>query len=112
MPQKEQDYRCTKESQITQNEIDIVELKARADFKDMRIDELKDGMKKLNEKLDKINESLNDLTRKSEKDDFDIDSRVTKLENTQMVLKWVSGIILTIVGTLLATITFALTHFH
>lgn len=109
---KKNPYVCIREKQVNKHEVDIAELKARADFKDIRIDELKESMDKVDAKLDKIDYSIAELQRKSERDDFNIDNRVTKLENTQNVLKWVIGIGLTMVGTALGVLTFILTYLH
>ena len=105
-------YVCIREKQVNKHEVDIAELKARADFKDMRIDEIKSDMEEMNNKLDTISQSLSDLQRQSERDDFNIDSRVTKLENTQNVLKWIVGIALTAIGTCVAIMGFILTVIH
>lgn len=107
---KKPTYVCIRERQVNKHEVDIAELKTRADFKDIRIDELKQGVKEVNGKLDKIDESLTELQRQSERDDFNIDTRVSKLENTQNVLKWVIGLDLTIVGTIIAVLAFVFTH--
>lgn len=114
MPESEKKpaYVCVREKQVNKHEVDIAELKARADFKDLRIDELKESIADMDQKLDKINDALTDIQRQSERDDFNIDSRVTKLENTQNVLKWIIGIGLTAVGTTIAVLTFILTNIH
>lgn len=110
--EKKPAYVCIREKQVNKHEVDIAELKARADFKDLRIDELKESIDDMDKKLDEINFTLTDIQRQSERDDFNIDNRVTKLENTQNVLKWIIGIGLTAVGTSLAILTFILTHIH
>ena len=60
-------YVCIREKQVNKHEVDIAELKARADFKDMRIDEIKSDMEEMNNKLDTISQSLSDLQRQSER---------------------------------------------
>lgn len=95
-------YVCIRDKQLTHHETDITELKARADFKDVRIMEIKKDIEKMDTKLDQ-------LILQSERDDFNIDNRVTKLENTQNVLKWIIGIGLTCIGTAIAVISLFLT---
>ena len=112
MTPKKAEYVCIREKQVNKHEVDIAELKARADFKDVRIDELKESIGHMDEKLDKIDEALTDLQRQSERDDFNIDNRVTKLENTQTVLKWIIGIGLTATSTAVAVLAFVLTIVH
>lgn len=114
MPNQEKKpaYVCVREKQVNKHEVDIAELKARADFKDLRIDELRESIDDMDKKLDKIDHALSDIQRQSERDDFNIDSRVTKLENTQNVLKWIIGIGLTAIGTTITVLTFILTNLH
>ena len=112
MSTKKEEYVCIREKQVNKHEVDIAELKARADFKDQRIDELKKSMDEMDKKLDKIDHNLGELQRQSERDDFNIDNRVTKLENTQNVLKWIIGIGLSSIATAVAVLAFILTHLH
>ena len=81
------------EEQIQQNARNIAELKARADYKDKRIDELKKDMKDLNDKMDKLSNDVNEAIRKSITGDNEIDRRVTSLETTVKVLKWIIGLL-------------------
>lgn len=100
---------CRKELQLNQHDVDIAELKTRVEYKHERIDELKKSMEEMNKKLDKIDHCLNELQLQSERDDFNIDNRVTKVENTINVLKWVIGLGLTAVGTAIAVLAFIMT---
>jgi len=59
--------------------------------------------------IEKMDTKLDQLILQSERDDFNIDNRVTKLENTQNVLKWIIGIGLTCIGTAIAVLTLFLT---
>ena len=112
MTAKKTDYICIREKQVNKHETDIAELKARADFKDVRIEEIKTEMEKIDKKIDKIDESLNQLKLQSERDDFNIDNRVTQLETTQNTLKWIIGIGLTCIGTAVTVLAFFLTIIH
>ena len=67
----------------------IAELEARADSRDERIDRILTDQHRMEEKIDKLTEAVNDLKLTSLQDDKDIDKRVTALESTVNVLKWV-----------------------
>jgi peptidoglycan hydrolase CwlO-like protein len=84
------EYDCIHESLIQSHSTDIESLKTRADYKDKRIDELYDKMEKMGNKIDTINENVNTIMMKSVQGDSEIDKRVTSLETTVNVLKWVS----------------------
>ena len=81
------------EEQIQRIARKTAELEARADFKEKRIDDLQQNLKDMNLKIDTINKNVNDLLLKSVNDDKEIDKRVTSLENTVQVLKWVITLI-------------------
>ncbi len=83
-------YDCVHEDLIQSHSTDIQSLKTRADYKDKRIDELYDKMEKMENKIDTINENVNTIMMKSVQGDSEIDKRVTSLETTVNVLKWVS----------------------
>jgi peptidoglycan hydrolase CwlO-like protein len=68
-------------------------LKTRADYKDKRIDELYNKMEKMENKIDTINENVNTIMMKSVQGDSEIDKRVTSLETTVNVLKWVTTLL-------------------
>lgn len=112
MTPKKAEYICIREKQVNKHETDIAELKARADFKDVRISELKTDMEKMDKKLDKIDQCLSDLKLQSERDDFNIDTRVTQLETTQNTLKWVVGLGLTCIGTAVGVLGLLLSTLH
>jgi chromosome segregation ATPase len=84
------EYDCIHESLIQSHSTDIESLKTRADYKDKRIDELYDKMEKMGNKIDTINENVNTIMMKSVQGDSEIDKRVTSLETTVNVLKWVT----------------------
>lgn len=112
MTAKNTDYICIKDETLGNHSRKIAELEARADFKDIRITELKEDMEKIDKKIDKIDKCLNDLKLQSERDDFNIDTRVTQLETTQNTLKWVVGIGLTAIGTAIAVLSLFITIIH
>lgn len=112
MSPKKTGYICIREKQVNKHETDIAELKARADFKDLRIDEVKEDIEKISNKLDAVDEKLDKWQHKSEQGDFNIDNRVTQLETTQNTLKWVVGIGLTALTTAVGVVAFFLSLLH
>ena len=106
------EYTCIKEQQLQQHETDITALQVKANFKQQQIQEIKEDIEKMNDKMDELLEAFHQFKEESQKGDFDIDNRVTKLENTQTVLKWIVGIGLTTISTLIAVITFFILHIH
>lgn len=105
-------YICIREKQINKHEVDIAELKTRVEYKHQRIDELKEQIEEMDKKLDKIDHCLSELKIQSERDDFDIDTRVTKLETAQSTTKWIIGLGFTAVGTAVGVLAFILTYIH
>ena len=87
------EYDCIHESLIQSHSTDIESLKTRADYKDKRIDELYDKMEKMGNKIDTIKENVNTIMMKSVQGDSEIDKRVTSLETTVNVLKWVTTLL-------------------
>ena len=86
-------YDCVHEDLIQSHSTDIQSLKTRADYKDKRIDELYDKIEKMENKIDTINENVNTIMMKSVQGDSEIDKRVTSLETTVKVLKWLTGLL-------------------
>lgn len=82
---------CIHEDQIQGQSRKIAELETKAEYKEQMIKDLKKDMKDLNDKMDKLSEDVNKAIKESIKDDSDIDKRVTSLETTVKVLKWVTG---------------------
>lgn len=87
------EYNCMHEELIQDHSLKINELTNRADYKDKRIDDLYTKMEKMEEKLDAINENVNTIMMKSVQGDSEIDKRVTSLETTVNVLKWVTTLL-------------------
>lgn len=71
----------------------IAELEAHVNYKDKRIDELIEDQKKMDSKMDRIDDKIDTIMMKSIQGDNDINQRVTSLETTVKVLKWVMGFI-------------------
>lgn len=98
-------YECFHEETLQEHSLEITELKKEVQFKKEKIDALQDSMEKIDEKLDQ-------LIRQSDQSDFNIDTRVTRLEATQKTLKWTIGLGLTCVGTAVAVLAFIITIIH
>ena len=79
-------YDCHHEELIQEHTLQITQLEKEVEFKKEKIDKLQDSMEKIDNKLDKIIEQ-------SEQKDNDIDKRVTSLETTVKVLKWITGLL-------------------
>jgi uncharacterized coiled-coil protein SlyX len=87
------DYVCIHEKRLGQAENRITELETRADYKDKRIDELNENIKDLKVVISSFDENLNNFLLKSVQDDNHIDKRVTSLESTVHVLKWITTLL-------------------
>ena len=101
---------CIHEDKFQEAETKLAHLESRMEFKEEKIDQLVMDFKKMDEKLDKITESIHQLQLESAKDDFNIDNRVTQLETTVRVLKWVSVFLVSVVVMAISFATFLLTH--
>ena len=80
---------CLHEELIQDHSLKINDLSNRADYKDARLDEVDNRLMRMEDKIDQLTESVNQLHLESIQDDKDIDKRVTSLETTVNVLKWV-----------------------
>lgn len=87
------EYDCIHEELLQSQTKDLERLKTRADYKDKRINELYDKIEKMEDKIDTINENVTKIMMKSVQGDSNIDKRVTSLETTVKVLKWVTTIL-------------------
>ena len=87
------EYDCIHEELLQTQTKDLERLKTRADYKDKRINELYDKIEKMEDKIDTINENVTKIMMKSVQGDSDIDKRVTSLETTVKVLKWVTTLL-------------------
>lgn len=104
------DYICIHEDTVQDHEAKLSRLEARSNFKDEKIEQILEDNKRINKKLDKINENIHQLQLKSARDDFNIDNRVTQLETTVRVLKWISVFLVSVVVMAISLATFILTH--
>ena len=68
------------EEQIQENSREIAELKARANYKDKRINELIEDNKRIELKIDNLTDTVNKVMLNSIKDDNNLNQRVTTLE--------------------------------
>ena len=75
-------YECCHEQLLQDHSLKITQLEKEVEFKKEKIDALQESMEKIDKKLDKI-------IQRSEQRDTDIDKRVTSLETTVKVIKWV-----------------------
>ena len=89
----EQPQTCYHEEEFQAHSRKIAELETKAQYKEEMIKDLKTDMKELNEKMDKLSEDVNNAIQKSIIGDNDIDKRVTSLETTVKVLKWIVGLV-------------------
>ena len=89
----EQPQTCYHEEEFQAHSRKIAELETKAQYKEEMIKDLKKDMKELNEKMDKLSEDVNNAIQKSIIGDNDIDKRVTSLETTVKVLKWIVGLV-------------------
>ena len=81
------------EVMIQDNTKDIASLQTRADYKEKRIDELYDKIEKMETKIDKINDNVDKIVQSSIKSDNELELRLTKLETTVKVLKWITTLL-------------------
>ena len=72
---------CFREEQLQGQSRKIAELEARADYKDKRIDEIKEEMHELKESIESLDKSITNFILKSVKDDNDLKEYINKLEN-------------------------------
>ncbi len=105
-----QEYVCIHEDKFQEAETKLTYLESRMEFKEEKIDQIILDFKNMDKKLDKITDNIHQLQLDSARDDFNIDNRVTQLETTVRVLKWVSVFLVSVVVMALSVATFMLTH--
>ena len=98
---------CIHEELIQNHSLNIKELEGRADYKEKRIDELYAKIEKMEDKLDTINENVNKIVQSSIDSDKELEIRLTKLETTVKVLKYVTSLLF---GSGLIWIIYSLIH--
>lgn len=90
MGDEQRTYTCIRDEQI-QNHSRLIEgLKARADYKDKKLDEFNDKMDKMEIKIDKLADSVNTLVLQSTKDDQDLELRLKAIETELAIQKQTS----------------------
>ena len=92
--------KMTNETPCNEHELQIQDLarktsalETRADYKEKRIDELYDKIEKMENKIDNINENVNKIVQSSIESDNKLEQRLTKLETTVRVLKWITTLL-------------------
>ena len=90
----------TNETPCNEHELQIQDLarktsalETRADYKEKRIDELYDKIEKMEGKIDTINDNVNKIVQSSIESDNKLEQRLTKLETTVRVLKWITTLL-------------------
>lgn len=79
-------YECHHEELLQNHSLKLTELEKEGQFKKEKIEKLQESMEKIDEKLDT-------LIKQSEEKDNDIDKRVTSLETTVLVLKYITTLL-------------------
>ena len=93
------------ERKVEEHTVQIQELKDEVDFKKWKIDSLI-------EKIDNLTNVVQQIQLNQMKDDNDIKNRVTGIESTISTLRWIIGVGLSVLGVLVAYLTFVMTLFH
>lgn len=101
---------CIHEDKLQEAETKLTQLESRMEFKEEKIDQIIKDFVKMDEKLDKITESIHQLQLDNAQDDFNINNRVTQLETTVRVLKWVSVFLVSVVVMSISLATFIITN--
>lgn len=90
MGDEQRTHTCIRDEQI-QNHSRLIEgLKARADYKDKKLDEFNDKIDKMEVKIDKLADSVNTLVLQSTKDDQDLELRLKAIETELAIQKQTS----------------------
>lgn len=104
------EYVCIHEDKLQDTETKLAQLESRMEFKEEKMDQIIEDFRSMDKKLDKITANIHQLQLDSARDDFNIDNRVTQLETTVSVLKWVSVFLVSVVVMAISVATFMLTH--
>ena len=84
---------CIHEDTLTKHTAQIETLQAKNNYKHEKIQEILDTQKRFEEKLDKILEEMHKQNIESITNDNSIDHRVTQLEQTVRVIKYLIGLL-------------------
>ena len=80
---------CIREETLQEHSMKITELQTEVHFKKEKIDKIIEDQQRMEDKIDKLTEAVSELQLQSLKDDKDIDKRLTSVETTVRVLKWI-----------------------
>ena len=105
-----QEYVCIHEDKFQEAETKLAHLESRMEFKEEKMDQIIEDFRSMDKKLDKITENLHQLQLDSAQDDFNINNRVTQLETTVRVLKWISVFLVSVVVMSISLATFIITN--
>ena len=105
-----QEYICIHEDKFQEAETKLAQLESRMEFKEEKMDQIIEDFKSMDKKLDKITDNIHQLQLDSAQDDFNINNRVTQLETTVRVLKWVSVFLVSVVVMSISLATFIITN--
>jgi uncharacterized protein YheU (UPF0270 family) len=107
------------EEQIQELARKTTALETKSKFKEDSIKELKKDMKELKDTMKTLDNTINEFILKSVTDDGSLrelvnkqDNRITALETTNKVLKWVIAIGFTALTSAVAVMAFLLSHIH
>lgn len=87
------DGACLHEELIQDHSLQLKELETRVDYKHARLDEMDKRLERMENKIDQLAEAVNQLHLESLQDDKDIDKRLTAVETTVRVLKWIVSLL-------------------
>lgn len=110
MAHKQEEYVCIHEEKFQEQESKLERLTTRVEYKEEKINQIILDNQRMEEKIDKITESIHQLQLNSTREDFNIDNRVTSLETTVKVLKWIIAFSISAIAIIISGLTFALTH--
>ena len=105
-----QEYVCIHEDKFQEAETKLAHLESRMEFKEEKMDQIIEDFRTMDKKLDKITENIHQLQLDSAQDDFNINNRVTQLETTVRVLKWISVFLVSVVVMSISLATFIITN--
>jgi archaellum component FlaC len=103
---------CDNFELIQSHTLDLNQLQTEFNYTKKRLDEMDKKIDKIDKKIDNLTETVTNVVNKSIESDFSIDTRVTKLETAQNVIKWVLVFTVSLAGTAIAILAFILTHVH
>ena len=105
-----QEYVCIHEDKLQEEETKLAQLESRMEFKEEKMDQIIEDFRSMDKKLDKITDNIHQLQLDSAQDDFNINNRVTQLETTVRVLKWISVFLVSVVVMSISLATFIITN--